>query len=192
LALAEEDRDEALALVDDELHISRRLGLARCEGVALRVQGMLEGGSRGLELLEESLRVLAPVDVPLERARTMVELGAAMRRANQRVASRAPLRAGLELAYVCGAERLAARAMEELHASGARPRREMGSGPDALTSAEARVARMAADGMTNKEIAQALFVTAKTIEKHLGAVYRKLLVSSRSELRGALSPDLSG
>jgi DNA-binding CsgD family transcriptional regulator len=191
LALAEEDRDEARALVEQELRISRRLGLARCEGTALRAQGVLEGGPAGMALLERSLEVLTAVDAPLERARSMVELGAAMRRANQRVASRDPLRGGLELAYLCGAERLAARAMEELHAAGARPRREMATGPDALTAAEARVARMAADGLTNKEIAQALFVTAKTVEKHLGAVYRKLFVQSRGELRGALSPDLS-
>jgi DNA-binding NarL/FixJ family response regulator len=121
----------------------------------------------------------------------MVELGAALRRTNKNAASREPLKAGLELAHLCGAERLAARAMQELHTMGARPRREMVSGPDALTSAEARVAHMAAEGMTNKEIAQALFVTAKTVENQLGAVFRKLFVGSRDELRRALSPDLS-
>lgn len=107
-------------------------------------------------------------------------------------APREPLTAGLELAHVCGAERLAARAMEELQASGARPRRQRVSGPDSLTSAEARVARMAADGMTNKEIAQALFVAAKTVENQLGVVYRKLNVRSRDQLSRALSLELSG
>ena len=191
LALPEDERAEARALVEDELRSAKAFGLARCEGVALRAAGVIEGGQRGIALFEESLRVLEPAGAPLERARTLVELGAALRRANQRVASRGPLRAGLELASVCGAERLAAKAIDELHAAGARPRREMVSGPEALTSAEARVARMAAEGMTNKEIAQALVVTAKTVENQLSVVYRKLGVPSRAELQRALSPDLT-
>ena len=191
LALPAEERDEARALVEDQLRAARALGLRRCEGAALRAAGQLEGGTRGVELLEESLRVVESVEAPLERAHTLVELGAALRRANQRAVAREPLTAGLELAHVCGAERLAARALEELHASGARPRRQRVSGPDALTSAEARVARMAADGMTNKEVAQALFVTAKTVENQLGVVYRKLGVRSRDQLSGALSSELS-
>jgi DNA-binding NarL/FixJ family response regulator len=60
-----------------------------------------------------------------------------------------------------------------------------------LTSAEARVARMASEGMANKEIAQALFVTTKTVEKQLSVVYRKVGIRSRDQLKGALSPDLS-
>jgi DNA-binding CsgD family transcriptional regulator len=135
---------------------------------------------------------LKGADAPLERARTLVELGAALRRANQRAAAREPLTAGLDLAHACGAERLAARAKEELQASGARPRRQRVFGPDSLTSAEARVARMAAEGMTNREIAQALFVTAKTVENQLGVVYRKLRVRSRDQLGAALLPELSG
>jgi DNA-binding NarL/FixJ family response regulator len=141
--------------------------------------------------LEDSLRALKGADAPLERARTLVELGAVLRRANQRVASREPLTAGLELAHVCGAERLAARAVEELLSSGAKPRRQRVSGPDALTSAEARVAHMAAEGMTNREIAQALFVSTKTVENQLNSVFRKLRVPSRSQLGRVLSPDLS-
>jgi len=191
LALPEEARDEARDLVAEELGEARRRGLARCEGVALRTAGVLEGGTAGIERLQESLRTLEAVDAPLERARTLVELGAALRRSNQRMASREPLAAGLELAHVCGAERLASRAVDELRASGARPRRAMSSGPDALTSAEARVARMAAEGMTNREIAQALFVTAKTVENQLGVVYRKLRVGSRDQLGSVFSPELS-
>jgi DNA-binding CsgD family transcriptional regulator len=122
----------------------------------------------------------------LERARTLVELGAVMRRANQRVAGREPLLAGLDLADRCGAERLAERATAELRASGAKPRRRATTGPASLTSSEARVARMAADGMSNREIAQSLFVTAKTVENQLGAVYRKLGVGSRERLSSAL------
>jgi DNA-binding CsgD family transcriptional regulator len=192
LALPADARDEARDLVAEELGEARARGLARCEGGALRAAGILEGGPAGIELLAKSLGTLEAVDAPLERARTLVELGAAHRRGNRRVASREPLTAGLELAYLCGAEQLASRAIDELRASGARPRRAMTSGPDALTSAEARVARMAGEGMSNKDIAQALFVTTKTVENQLNAVYRKLRVRSRAELGRtlrAVSPD---
>jgi DNA-binding CsgD family transcriptional regulator len=193
LALPMEARDEARALVEEELRCAVACGLPRAQGVALRAAGCLEGGDRGIDLLEESLTMLQHPNHSLERARSLVELGAARRRANQRVAAREPLRAGLELAHRCGAERLAARAVDELRACGARPRRRVVSGPDALTSAEGRVARMAADGMTNREIAQALFVTAKTVENQLGHAYRKLGVRSRDELRRALrGPEQSG
>lgn len=74
----------------------------------------------------------------------------------------------------------------DLAALGTRPRRGAVSGHDALTASEARVARMAADGMTNNEIAQALFVTYKTVDTHLYRAYNKLGISSRRELRKAL------
>ncbi|HEX6389416.1 MAG TPA: helix-turn-helix transcriptional regulator, partial [Solirubrobacteraceae bacterium] len=103
-------------------------------------------------------------------------------RANQRAAARDPLRRGLDLAQQCGATLLAERAEQELEATGARPRRRELSGVDALTPSERRVAEMAAKGMSNPEIAQALFVTRKTVEMHLGRVYRKLDVHGREEL----------
>jgi DNA-binding CsgD family transcriptional regulator len=191
LALPRDRADEARALVDQELLDATDAGLARSRGVALRAAGCLEGGQRGIELLERSLEELQRDDAILERARSLVELGGMLRRANQSVASRDPLLAGLDLAHRCGAERLAARATEELRASGAKPRRRAISGPDALTSSEARVARMAADGMSNREIAQSLFVTAKTVENQLGSVYRKLGVRSRERLRSALSEPIT-
>ena len=187
LVLPRDRTDEARRLVEEELRIATDAGLGRSRGVALRAAGSLEGGERGVELLERSLEELRSEETVLERARTLVELGGALRRANQRVASREPLLAGLDLAHRCGAERQAARATEELRASGAKPRRRATSGPDALTSSEARVAHMAADGMSNREIAQSLFVTAKTVENQLGSVYRKLGVRSRSALRSALA-----
>ncbi len=106
---------------------------------------------------------------------------------NQRAAAQHPLRAGLELADRCGADRLAARAMEELRATGARPRRRVVSGPEALTPSERRVARMAAGGMTNRDIAQSLFVTVKTVENQLSSVYQKLGVPSRDRFESALA-----
>jgi DNA-binding CsgD family transcriptional regulator len=186
LALPPEAAEEARSLVNQELRDAMAAGLARSRGVALRAAGCLEGGARGVELLERSLAELHRDDAVLERARTLVELGGVLRRSNQKIASRGPLLAGLDLAHRCGAECLAARATAELRASGARPRRHAVSGPDALTSSEARVAHMAADGMSNREIAQSLFVTAKTVENQLGSAYRKLGVRSRERLRSAL------
>ena len=187
LALPPAAAEEARWLVNEELRDAMAAGLTRSQGVALRAAGCLEGGERGVQLLEQSLNELQHDDAALERARTLVELGSMLRRTNQKAAARGPLRAGLDLAYRCGAERLAARATDELRASGARPRRHAVSGPDALTSAEARVVHMAADGMSNREIAQSLFVTAKTVENQLGFAYNKLGVRSRDQLHSALA-----
>ena len=117
----------------------------------------------------------------------MVELGSALRRANRRSEAREPLRRGLELATVCGAVPLAELAETELLATGARPRRIALSGVESLTPSERRVAEMAAEGSTNRQIAQDLFVTTKTVEVHLSSVYRKLDIASRTQLAAALA-----
>lgn len=124
-----------------------------------------------------------------EHAEALVDLGAAVRRANQRREARTHLRAGFELAESIGALALAERAREELIATGARPRRVIRSGLDALTASERRVARMAADGQSISEIAQGLFITRKTVETHLYASYRKLDVNTRGALAAALARD---
>jgi len=116
----------------------------------------------------------------------LVELGAALRRANRRREAREPLREGLDLAHRCGATALAERARTELGAAGARPRKTVLWGIESLTPSELRVARMAAEGMTNREIAQSLFVTTKTVETHLRHVYQKLDVAGRGGLTGVL------
>jgi DNA-binding CsgD family transcriptional regulator len=156
--------------------------MARAIGVALRARGLVEGGEAGRRLLAEAADVLAGSPSRLEHARALVELGAALRRANQRAGARDPLRDGLELAERCGATALAERARTELLATGARPRRALRTGIDALTPSELRVCRMAAGGASNPEIAQALFVTRATVESQLHAAYLKLDISSRREL----------
>ena len=117
-----------------------------------------------------------------------MELGAVLRRTNRRAEAREPLRRGLDLADRCGMRRLAGRALEELHAAGARPRRSARSGLDALTPAEHRVAVLAADGLSNREIAQQLYVTRRTVETHLTHVFQKLQLSTRTDLSVALEP----
>jgi DNA-binding CsgD family transcriptional regulator len=108
-----------------------------------------------------------------------------LRRAKHRAQAREVLTRALDLADRCGAERLVEIAREEIAATGARPRRMRLSGIDSLTASERRVARMATEGMSNPEIAQALFVTRKTVEKHLGNVYMKLDIPSRDQLPAA-------
>jgi DNA-binding CsgD family transcriptional regulator len=186
LAGAAEDPGQARRLADDELADARRVGLPRPTGIALRTRGMLEGGERGLRDLREGAEVLAASGARLEHARALIELGAALRRANQRTAAREPLRTGLDLAHHCGAVRLAERARAELLTTGAKPRRAVLTGLEALTASERRVAELAAAGMSNPEIAQTLFVTLSTVEGHLRQAYRKLSISSRGQLPAAL------
>jgi DNA-binding CsgD family transcriptional regulator len=185
------DREEARRLVEEEIELARRWGTPRPLGVALRAAGLVEGGDEGLELLRESVDVLATSQAQLERAKSFTELGAALRRANQRAEARAFLEEGLELARRCGAIVLSERTHAELLATGARPRRLVRSGVDSLTPSERRVAQMATGGQTNREIAQALFVTPKTVETHLSHVYRKLGIQARSQLPGAMSESSS-
>src|SRR5206468_6797662 len=180
-------RDEALQLALDGLDRARVWGAPQSIGVALRALGLIEGGPSGEKLLREAVDVLSESQSRLEHARALVELGAALRRANKRSDSREYLRQGLELAHKLGASALEERAQTELAATGARPRRLMLSGLESLTPSERRVAEMAADNMTNKDIAQALFVTPKTVEVHLSSVYRKLEIASRAQL-----PDVLG
>jgi DNA-binding CsgD family transcriptional regulator len=92
----------------------------------------------------------------------------------------------MELASACGASGLVDEALDELAAAGARPRKRGGHGAHLLTAAEARVARLAAEGASNREIAQELFVTLKTVEMHLSSAYRKLDISSRAQLAARL------
>jgi DNA-binding CsgD family transcriptional regulator len=129
--------------------------------------------------------------MPLELAHSLTEWGAALRRAGARSTAREPLRRALDLAARCGATPLAERARQEALAAGARPRRPWASGVHALTPSELRVARLAAQAMGNREIAQALFITTKTVSDHLTSAYRKLNISSRDQLATAIeiSPD---
>jgi DNA-binding CsgD family transcriptional regulator len=180
------DLDSARRLSDEEVAVARAFGAPRALGVALRVAGLLGAPGRGLELLAESVSVLERSGAQLEHARALVDYGAALRRRGRRTEARELLRAGLDRASLAGATVLAAQAREELVAAGARPRRERITGADALTASERRVAALAAEGMSNREIAQALFVTIKTVKAHLGHVFAKLDVSSRSELAAAL------
>ena len=184
--MALDQREEALPLAREELATSREYGAPRQLGIALRAAGLVEGGATGMKLLRESIDVLSGSPARLELARSLTDHGAALRRARQPTEAREPLRRGLELALRCGSSAVAERARAELLAAGGRPRRVELSGPSSLTASERRVAEMAARGMTNRQIAQAQFVSMRTVETHLGHIYQKLDLSSRKGLADAL------
>jgi DNA-binding CsgD family transcriptional regulator len=184
--LAADDPDRARERAERMLGEARVWGTARAVGMALRALGLVEGGDPGIELLREAVAQLEGSPARLEHARALADLGAALRRSNHRADARDPLRLALDAADACGARPLADRARQELRAAGGRPRRPRISGAAALTASERRVAAMAADGLSNPEIARALFVTKKTVETHLGNAYRKLDIRSRGQLAGAL------
>ena len=179
------ERDEARRLAHEELELTRAFGAPRTLGVSLRAWGLVGPGD-GVESLREAVAVLASSGAVLEQARALIDLGAALRRAGGRSRSVDSLREGLDLAHRCGAGALMARAREELLAAGAKPRRDALRGRDALTASELRTARMAAQGLANRQIAQALFVSLRTVETHLTHAYQKLGIGSREALPRAL------
>ncbi|MGZ5342092.1 MAG: helix-turn-helix transcriptional regulator [Solirubrobacterales bacterium] len=181
-------RDEALALAREEVEIARGYGGPTALGHSLRVLGQLEGGADGIELLRESVGVLDGSLARLELAESLCALGTAIRLARKPSDAREPLGRALEIAGVCGAEAVVERARSELYATGARPRRDALKGVESLTPSERRVANLAAEGKSNREIAQELYVTPKTVEVHLSNAYRKLEIKGRRELATAFAP----
>jgi DNA-binding CsgD family transcriptional regulator len=179
-------RDDALALADEQLAVARRRGLPTAEARLLVARAGAFDGSDRIAALEEAVEAARRSPSRLVQAQALGELGATLRRAGQRVAARQPLRQARELAHRCGATGLEATAHDELVIAGARPRRLALSGIDALTASERRVAELAARGLRNREIAETLFVTPKTVETHLGHVYAKLDIQARAQLTAAL------
>jgi DNA-binding CsgD family transcriptional regulator len=185
------DVRRARELADAELGDVRRFGGPRALGVALRVAGLARGGNKGLGSLEESVGVLRESPAALERARSLTDLGAALRRVGRRQDARQVLSQGLDTAARCGAGPLIALAREELRIAGARPRRDWTTGIEALTPSELRIVRLAHAGHTNRQIAQELYLSIKTVEGHLARAYGKLDVTSRGELDRVLEPEKS-
>ncbi|HEY7453583.1 MAG TPA: LuxR C-terminal-related transcriptional regulator, partial [Thermoleophilaceae bacterium] len=182
------DWGEAERLIEKELSLARAVGAPGAIGRALRNLASIRETGPALEALEAAVETLQGSQAALERAAALVDFGAALRRSGKRRDARPQLKAGLELAQRCGADVLAARALRESNAAGARPRRTALHGEEALTARERQVASLAADGLSNREIAETLVVTVKTVEWHLKHSYRKLGVSSRGQLREALGP----
>lgn len=185
-----ERRDEARALATDEVDVARAWGEgSRQHAMALRGLAAASEGADAVALLRTSAELLAGSPARLERARTLLELGSALRRGGERTAARDPLRDALTIARECGAHPVAARAHDELSATGVHQRKILRAGVDALTPSERRIAELAAAGQSNRDIAATLFVTVRTVEAHLGHAYRKLGITGRAGLQRALSRD---
>jgi DNA-binding CsgD family transcriptional regulator len=167
----------ALELAEQEVRLADAFGAAHVRGIALRTRGLVQGGEAGVADVQHALELLATAGAWLEHGWALHALGSLLRRQRRHVEAREPLRAAVDYAARSGAGLLRQRALDELHAAGAKPRRELRSGVEALTARELRVAQLAAQGHSNADIAQLLFVTYKTVDTHLGHVYQKLAVT---------------
>jgi DNA-binding CsgD family transcriptional regulator len=176
------DSGSARNLALEQLELAERTGLPEPRGAALRALAHTAEPADAVGLLEQAVGLLDLSPARLEHTRALVDLGSVLRRINRRAAARDPLRRGLDLAERGGMLRLAHRARVELRACGARPRRSAVTGIESLTPAERQVADLAAAGDGNREIAQRLYVTRRTVETHLTHVFAKLGISGRSEL----------
>jgi DNA-binding CsgD family transcriptional regulator len=181
--------EQAQELAARELTEAVAFGAPRRHGIALSTCGTLDPGDRGLAWLRAAVAVLERSPARLEHARALVNLGAGLRGRGEREQARELLAQALDAAHRLRAAALVERARTELIASGARPRRPARSGRDALTPAELRTASMAAQGLTNRQIAQALFVSARTVEAQLHQAYAKLAIGGRAQLAKALATD---
>ena len=172
------DPDRAAVLVKDHAVHADRWGTTAALGATRRLEALTVNGPARLAGLAAADAQLARSPARLDRARCQLDLGMALRASGQLEEARTSLRAAYDGAGHCGSAVLAEQARTELLASGARPRRQQLTGLQALTASERRVCDLAADGLTNTQIAQRLFVTRSTVEKHLGHAYDKLGVTS--------------
>ncbi len=181
--------DDARALAAEELTLARAFGAPRAISVALRALAHAEAHGPiepQIALLEEAVGLAAGSEGRLELCRAQLELGTVLRRARRRTDAGRALGDALELARACGARLIEERVLEELEVAGTRMQRAARRGADALSPSERRVVALAIEGLSNRQIAESLFVTRKAVEWHLGNAYRKLDVRSRHELPAAL------
>ena len=190
LALGE--REAAAALAAEQVGVARAFGTPRHVGIALHIDALCGDPDARSATLEEAVAVLRESPARPELAKALADLGAELRRGRRMADARERLYEALDLANRCGATVLAAAVREELRAAGARPRREALAGTSALTPSEHRVARLAAEGLGNRPIAQRLFLSRRTVETHLTNAYRKLGIRGRDELAEALVEPLTG
>ncbi|WP_020524520.1 helix-turn-helix transcriptional regulator [Catelliglobosispora koreensis] len=179
-------REEAAGLAAGELDGALRWKAPGPIGRARHVLGLARAGDQGIELMTQAVAELATSSASLDHARALFDLGTALRRSGHRGESRMPLGRAVELAQQCGAAPLLEKATTELLAAGGHPGKHANRIAATLTPSEQRVAELAATGLSNRQIAQELFITPKTVEVHLGNAYRKLNVNSRHQLKEKL------
>ena len=184
--LAAGDRAGALRAAEDYLAHEHVHPLPDRVAAALRILARIDS-DHAVDLLTEAVSLHSGANMRVEQAAAHVDLGVVLRRAGKRTEARTVLEHGADIATACQANVLAGRAREELNILGAKPRRLAFSGVESLTASERRIADLAAAGPTNREIAQQLYLTRKTVENHLSNVYRKLDIGSRDQLGAVLS-----
>jgi len=180
------DRDRAAAESRRELEIRRRYGSVARLAEALRRAATFVPVREGIALLEEAAELARSTPSRPVLARVLASYGAALHEVGRLPESREVLSQAVDLASEMGMERVLRRAQQDLLLTGSRPRRARRTGPTSLTESQRQVATLAVEGLTNREIAERLFVTIKTVETHLIAVYRKLGIKNREELGSAL------
>jgi DNA-binding CsgD family transcriptional regulator len=182
------EHQQAQALAGEALELAREIGVGRIVARATRCLGLASRGKAREQLLRSAVELCEELPQRREHIECLLAWGAALRRSNQRAAAREPLQRAYELAHAGGATVLADAARAELDATGARARRMLTRGAPSLTPRELSVAQLASSGQTTRAMAEALFVSPKTIEYHLRQIYRKLEISSRGQLAAALEP----
>lgn len=174
----------AQELFDEELDLARRGQIPRAVGVALRMAGKLVSEAQRVELLGEAVSVLSATPARLELARALHDLGTAKAHRGDMDGARRALQKGLTLATACGATALTKRLRQRLYDAGGRAGKNSSG---LLTPGEERVSALAVQGYGNKEIAERLFVSLRTVEAHLTGAYRKLGISRRHQLAAAVA-----
>ena len=156
-------------------------------GVEARSRALLADGETAESLYRDAIEWLDPTPLRVDLARTHLLYGEWLRREGRRVDARAELRTAHELFSEFGMAGFAQRARVELEATGEHVRNRALHAVDRLTSQESQVAGLAAEGYTNRQIAEHLFISPKTVEYHLKKAYRKLDVTSRTQLARRLA-----
>jgi DNA-binding CsgD family transcriptional regulator len=182
-----DDAAEALARLEEG---AERTGSAWARAAAARCRGLLAPDAELRARFEEALKLVEAVPMPFERARTQLALGERLRRAKQRAEARPPLQEALDAFERLGARPWAERARTELRATGQSSGRRSETAAEQLTPHELQIALLVAQGMTNREAAASLFLSPKTIEYHLGQIYRKLDVRGRAQLARLMAMEL--
>lgn len=187
LLLAEHDRVRvAVPLVEHGEDLVARWDVPRARALARTARAMVSCGTERIDLLSDAAAAMESSAALLDRQRVAFLLGRELLRREDPVAAREHLRTAAELATWCGATSAAVTARDLLVSAGGRMRQVTGARTDVLTRSELRVSELAVGGASNREIAEELFVTSRTVEAHLTNIYRKLGLTGRADLAAAM------
>jgi DNA-binding CsgD family transcriptional regulator len=185
-------REDAELALERFAAAAQRTGSQWARAATARSRALLAPDEEMRAAFEEALALHGELPMPFERARTLLLLGERLRRAKQRAEARVPLQQALDAFERLGARPWAERARTELRATGQTSGRRSEAAAEQLTPHELQIAILVAQGMTNREAAAALFLSPKTIEYHLGQIYRKLDVRGRAQLARLMAMELPG